>query len=193
MIRHIILCVALLIAGCATRPSVIRISDAPETDKPFDGVPMRLKTEQRVQLWRLDPDTGNYELVMERRQVLADQQRLYAINVVSWPFASPTLHITQFADNTPKLVQAAGSENASGALDAATNVVTGVATARNGNYTACQTARAAGTTQDQAAASAKAALDALPATATPELRQAYQTIYEKAQEAAKFARDNPQC
>lgn len=194
MIRSLFLIsVPIVLAACSTHPAAIRISDSPAAGASFDGVPMRVKTEQTVQLWRLNPETDEYEKVSETRQVLADQQRLYAVDVVSGPFASPTLHVTEYPDNTPSSVEAAGTENTSGAIDAATGVVSGLSTARNANVTACQTARAAVVTQDQAIATARASYDALPATATPELRAAYQAVIDKAQAAAAYAAKNPQC
>lgn len=193
MIKQTAAALALLVAACSSNPSVLRITDAPPPDQPFEGIPMRLKTEQKVQLWRLDPDSDAYVKVLETRQILADQQRLYAVGVESGPFASPALRMTQYPDNTPKLVQVGSSSNVSGAIDATTGVVTGLTTARNTNYTACQTAQTAATVQDQAVATAQAAYDGLPATATSELRAAYKQILAQAKEAAQYYRDNPQC
>jgi hypothetical protein len=49
------------------------------------------------------------------------------------------------------------------------------------------------TTQDNAVVTARAAYDNLSATASPELRAAYQAVLDRAQAAADYARKNPQC
>jgi hypothetical protein len=154
---------------------------------------MRLKSEQTVQIWQLNPETGEYLQVYEARQMLADQTRLYALDVVTGPFASPGLKVTQYADNTPKSTQIVSSNNTAGAIDAATATVSGVDTGRNADASACQSARAQVISANSALTSAQKAYDDLSATASAELRAAFARAIVDAKAAAEFARDNPQC
>ncbi|MHB9840931.1 hypothetical protein Q8F57_039620 [Paraburkholderia terrae] len=185
--------VAILEIGCSATPALIRVNNAPPTGQPFDGVPMRLKKPQIVEVYRLDPDSDEYKPVATSVQNLADQATLYAVDVVAAPFTSPSLHITEYSDNTPKSLQVTSSNNSSGAIDAATAGLTGVTTARSTRTASCQTSNSAVVSADQALASARASYDNLSATASPELRAAYQQILANAQAAADYARKNPLC
>lgn len=193
---------ASLLAACASKPALIRVADVPKTGEVFEGVPMRLKTEQVVQVWRLNPEKNKYEQVMESRQTLADQTRLYALNVKTGLFASPGLKITQYADNTPKSIQVTSSQNAAGAIDAATTVATGIGAARSGAATAansdanaCQAARAALNAANTALTTAQKAHDEalINPAASAELKEAYAQAVKDAQAATAFARNHPQC
>jgi hypothetical protein len=154
---------------------------------------MRVANQQVVQVWHLDPKTQSYTLVAQGRQTLADQKHLYAIDVVSGPFASPQLNISENPDNTPKSIEVASTENTSGAIDAATTAITGYNTLKSGNLTACAGAKATMLTADQAVATAQASYDGLSPTATQALKDAYQQVIAKAQAQAAYAHANPAC
>lgn len=132
-----VLIAGALLAGCSAEPSMVRVKDAPPVGELFPGVPVRVKTLQTVQLWRLDPEKDQYEKVSEGQMVLADQQRLYSIDVVSDLFASPGLRVSEYSDNTPKAVQVTSSENAAAQIDATNTVLSGLITTRNAAATAC--------------------------------------------------------
>jgi hypothetical protein len=186
----------VLLTGCSAQAALIQVSDAsspPPAGRPFAGIPMRIKTAQTVQIWHLNPDQNAYEKVDETIQVLADEQHLYSVDVVSGAFSSPQLNVTEYPDNTPKSIEVASTENPSAPIDAATTALTGVATTRNGNLTGCASARAAALSADQAVATAQASYDALPASATSQLRAAYQQVITNAQQSASFAHNNPMC
>lgn len=185
--------IMVLELGCTAKPALVRMSKAPEIGKPFDGVPMRLRTAQIAQVYQLNPETDKYELVASSPQNMADQEHLYAVDVVAGPFTSPSLHIAEYSDNTPKSIQVTSSNNSSGAIDAATTGLTGVETARNTRASSCQTSNSAVLTADQALASARASYDGLSATASSQLRAAYQQVVTNAQAAADYAHKNPLC
>jgi hypothetical protein len=196
--RHTILAFVgtLVLAACSAKPVITNVSlvDAGTT---ISGVPMRIKTEQIVHIFRFNPEQDQKDLqfteVSSSHQVLADPNRLFAVDVVSAPFSSPGLHVTENPDNTLKSIQTTSTENQAGAVDAATQALTGVTTARNAAATACQSTNTAAVTADQAAASARASYDQLPATATPQLRAAYQAVIASAQKAADYAHAAPPC
>ena len=191
------LVIAALLAGCSAHANLVQLEATP-TDlarggTTFKGVPMRVATQQVVQVWHLDPQSGSYKLVAQGRQTLADQKHLYAIDVASMPFASPQLNISENPDNTPKSIEVASTENTSGAIDAATTAVTGYNTFKSGQLTSCATAKATMLTADQAVATAQASYDGLSATASQALKDAYQAVIAKAQAQAAYARANPAC
>src|SRR5215469_6756563 len=119
----IVLGVAALLGACSAKPVISNVtsSDAPTS---FSGVPMRIKTEQIVHIFRLNPATDSkdsqYDEVSTFHQVLADQHNLFAVDVRAAPFASPGLHITENPDNTLKSIETTSTENESGAIDAVT-------------------------------------------------------------------------
>lgn len=200
MRRFLFVAATVLLGGCAVHPSVLRVADLPKEGEVFEGVPMRLKAEQIVEVWRLDPEKAVYKQVFVTRQMMADQTRLYAMDVKTGPFASPGLRVQLYADNTPKSIQVASSLNAAGAVDAATSAMTtattlrnGQVSARNADATACQTARAQVIVANTAVQAAQKAYDDNKSAASPELRDAYQQAITDAKLAADFARDNPQC
>lgn len=187
-----------LLSGCAAHADLAQIDTQPVTNRPvlgsaFKGIPMRVKTQQIVEIWHLDPKSQTYILVAEGRQVLADQKHLYAVNVISGPFASPQLNVSENPDNTLKSIEVASTENNSGAIDAATAAVAGVSTVEGGKFTACSTANATLLSANQAVATAQAAYDALSPTASQSLKDAYQAVIAKAQAQAAYARTNPAC
>ncbi|MFM0347865.1 hypothetical protein [Paraburkholderia sp. RL17-347-BIC-D] len=179
--------------GCSAKPAIVRVSNAPEIGKPFDGVPMRIRTPQVAQIYQLNLETDKYELVASSPQNIADQEHLYAVDVVAGPFTSPSLHIAEYSDNTPKSIQVTSSNNSSGAIDAATTGLTSLETARNTRTSSCQSSNSAVLSADQALASARASYDGLSATASPQLRAAYLQVVTNAQAAADYAHKNPLC
>jgi hypothetical protein len=171
------------------------------------GVPVRVKRDQIVRVFRYDPEQDTYVEVSSSHQMLADQSQLYAVDVHTQVFASPSLHVAENPDNTLKSVQVTSSQNTSGAIDAATTVVSGMTTARTTNATAaatavtaqnaknttCQTANAAAVTADQALATARSGYDQLAADATQELRDSYLQVIKSAQQASDYAHSVAAC
>jgi hypothetical protein len=204
MIRLVVM---LGISGVLSACSATTVVSRVDVKEPMTGVPVRVKRDQLVRLYRYDVEKDAYVEVSTAHQNLADQDRLYAIDVHTQAFASPGLHISENPDNTLKSVQVTSSQNASGAIDAVTTGVTGVTTertaartaaatavtAQNTKNAACQTSNAAAVTADQALATARAAYDGLPHTATQELRDSYLQVIKSAQQAADYAHSVAAC
>lgn len=184
-----ILATALTLIACSAKP-VVKMVDP---DREISGVPMRIKTDQIVHIFRLNLENDQYAEVSSIHQVLADQTRLFAVDVESWPFASPGLRITENPDNTLRQIQISSTQNQSGAIDAATQGLTGVTAARNARTTACQTSNSAALTASQAVATAQGQYDQLPATATPQQRAALKQVIANAQQALDYANAAPPC
>lgn len=121
--------VCAVLAGCSAAPAVIEVSPSAATAE-FPGVPLRIKAEQSVAVWKL-MDNGRYEQVSVSKQTLADYKRLYAIDVTSYPFASPSLHIAANPDNTLKSMQVTGTNQSAGAVDALSGTVAGISKAQS--------------------------------------------------------------
>src|SRR5262249_31780416 len=93
---------AIFVSGCSAKPVVTETPGSLSIDNiavgasgnTMKGVPVRIKTEQIIHVFRYDPEKDAYIEVSTPHQVIADQSRLYAINVVSGPFSSPSLKIT---------------------------------------------------------------------------------------------------
>ncbi len=189
--------IAWLLAGCSATPMVTAVAPG---ETSLKGIPMRVKREHIVRLFEFDPVKDTYSEVSTSRQVLADQSRLYAVNINAEFFSSPTLHIGQNADNTLKILQAASVQTGTTAIDAASTTATSIAGARTTAVTtqntitaACQVSNTAVITADQAVATARASYDQLPATASQELRDAYLSVIESAKRAADYARASSAC
>ena len=165
------------LAGCSAKPVITNVSNI-ELGKTLPGLPMRVKTETIAHIYRFNPENSSndqlYTEVSDAKQVLANFDQLFVVDVVTWPFVSPGLHVTEYSDNTLKSINITSTENQSGIIDAATQGLTGFTTAQNAKATACQTSNTAVVTADQALASARASYDALPVTATSQLKAAYQ-------------------
>jgi hypothetical protein len=178
------LLIAFCLVGCAAKPVVMSI--APQGAGPVNGIPLRVKTDQIVQVWQYDPDQG-YVLVAAAHQSLADPHRLFVVDVSTYPFASPGLHLTENPDNTLKSIEVSSTENQSGALAEVATGITSVTSANTTRATACQTAIGGALTADQAVATAQASLDQVPPTASDALKTAYRNVIASAQTAAMGA------
>jgi hypothetical protein len=190
----LVLTVALASGSCSTTPAITMVGDG----GVIAGVPVRIKTEYIVHVFQRNPEklesaTDYFTEVASSHQVLADQQRLFAIDVTSAPFGSPGLNVQEYADNSLKSIEVTSTQNQSGAIDAVSTALTGVTTAQNQRAAACQTSNSAALQSDQALASARSSYDGLPASATPQLRAAYQQVIASAQASADFAHSAPPC
>src|SRR5579863_10104809 len=70
-----------MLAACSAKPVITNVSVV-EPGATISGVPVRVKTEQVVHIFRLNPDAerddDRYTEVSSIHQVLADQTRLFA-------------------------------------------------------------------------------------------------------------------
>jgi hypothetical protein len=167
MRSKIIVLAALILAGCATQPSVTVVSVQNGGDpSKIKGIPFRLKAAQIVRTFHWDPAAQDYVEVSSTEQAFADMSRLYALDVKSYPFASPGLRITENSDNTLKEIEVTGTDNSNGGITALNSAVTAIPSANAARVTA----RATQTTAEQTALTAyKTALSAqeqLPSTAS---------------------------
>jgi|SRR5882672_9854575 len=204
--------IRLLLLACTTCAGLCACAATPVVSRPANndqlaGVPLRLKRDQIVRVFHYDLENDKYVEVSSSHAMLAEQSQLYAVDVHTQLFASPSLHVAENPDNTLKSVQVTSSQNASGAIDAATTVVNGITTARTANTTAaaaavtakntknstCQAANAAAVSADQDLAAARAAYDQLAADATQELRDAYLQVIKSAQQASDYAHSAAAC
>lgn len=176
----------LLVAGCASKPVVTNISASTGV---LAGVPFRIKTEQVVHVFKRN-EKGEYDEVSRAQDVFADFSRLYALDVHSGPFASPSLTVAQNPDNTLKSAQIAGTDQTAATLDAATSAVTGVTKLQNDADAARLTSAQAVLTADKAVRDAQDALSNLPSTASTATRSIYEQTLQSAREAAQIARVN---
>ena len=198
MYRTITLIVfAAFLVACSATPVV---TSSPGDAEFLAGIPMRIKREHVVRLYEYDPTDDQYKLTSQGHQMLADQTRLYAVDIDSKAFSSPTLHIAQNADNTIKLIQTATTQNATTAIDAVSGTATSISSAsatalstQNTITAACQVSNTAVISADQALAAARAAYDGLPQTASQELKNAYLGVIESAKRAADYARASSAC
>ena len=185
------------LAACSATPVV---TSAPEEAESLAGIPMRIKRDHIVWLYEYDPATDEYKLSSLGHQMLADQTRIYAVDIKSAAFSSPTLHIAQNADNTIKSIQTATTQNAATGVDAVSGTATSIAAARatavstqNTITAACQVSNTAVISADQALAAARVSYDGLPEGASQELKSAYLNVIESAKRAADYARASSAC
>lgn len=180
--RKMLLVSALLgLSGCAARTVVTDISAAKAT---VAGVPFRLSVDQKVMIYQLNNKTDEYELMSSTVQRLADPSRLYAVNFSGGPFATKGLKVSQYPDNTLKLVQMNSTNNAPAAIDAVTSVLSAEATR---NSAAVANAKAV-VDADKAVRDAQKELDALPVGTSAETRALYEMILASAKQQALTAR-----
>jgi hypothetical protein len=178
--------VVLVVSACSSAPRVTNVSEVGK-GKDIAGIPFRIKTEQTVRIWRLQDD-DTYKEVSVSRQVVPDYARLYAIDVRSDLFASPTLKVTHNPDNTLKLMKVASTNNTSGGIDAINSAVAGVVKAQNDKAAAKLSGSGAIATAEKAVRDAQAALDGLdPTKTTAETRATYERYVESAKRQANDA------
>jgi hypothetical protein len=148
------------------------------------GIPFRLTTDQRVMIFQLDNDTDKYELMSASVQSLADLSHLYAVNFSGAPFATKGLKVSQYPDNTLKLVQLTSATTAPAAIDG----VTGIFAAEAARSSTAVTNAKAVVEADKAVRDAQKDLDALPAGTSGETRALYEAILASARNQAQIAR-----
>lgn len=179
------LAVGLALVGCSSAPSVTNVSEVTGSSA-IAGIPFRIKTEQTVHLWKLQDD-GSYAEVSVTRVVVPDYSRLFAIDVRSAMFASPTLKVTHNPDNTLKTVRIASTNNASGGVDAINSAVGGLVKAQTEKSAAKLVASTTIATAEKSVRDAQFALDSLPPTSTAETRATYERYVESAKRQANDA------
>jgi len=176
---------ALTLGGCASTPVATSVSHSAAT---LPGLPFRIRTPQVARVFVRQYD-GTYREVSRAAGMLTDFDRVYALDVHSGPFASPSLTLQMNPDNTMKSVQVAGTDQTPAAIDAATSTATGVQTLDKARATDKLTRAQAVVTANTAVVAAQAALNALPSTASPETRKIYQDAVDAAKQAAAIAQE----
>lgn len=179
--------VVVLLTACAATP-IVSVVPAPKnqnSDKPeqLAGIPVRLKAEQAIHIFKWNEEAGKYEEVSITRQVVADYTHLYTVNVKYMPFSSPMLHVAENADNTIKVLQVASTANSNGIVDA----VNSVANIKSNAQSAKLTSSAAVASADRTVLASQQALDQLSSTASADARVAAKNALESAKRQAKDA------
>lgn len=173
------------LSGCSTKPVVTEI--ALDNRNP-PGIPFRLTTDQEVRVYRLEDDEDKYDEVARSRQRMADTSRLFAINYRGMPFATSSLKVIQYADNTVKTMGVTSTDNTPGTLDSLTGAVSSVRAAELAKKTAALNAAKAVVDADKAVRDAQKDLDSLPSTTSAETRASYEKLLESAKQQAAAAR-----
>jgi hypothetical protein len=174
------LTVAICLIGCSAAPVVTPVAISPKPplaaskDGTLAGVPFRIQSEQIVRVYAWDLDKKEYKVVASYKQIGADLSRLYVLDVAGSDFASPSLHITQNADNTLKLVGVTSNASGSTANSVGT-ALSGIAKAQSDKATAQLTSDTAVATAQKNLRDALDAYSKLPTTASADVINAYQS------------------
>jgi hypothetical protein len=175
------------LVGCSAKPVVTDVSEL-GSGAHLAGVPFRVKTPHILRIYKLNEERDNYVEVASSSQPFANQQKLYALNIVGAPFSTRSLALSQNPDNTLKKMQVVGSDNSSGVIDAVTTALTGVAKADTDRKTAALTNSKAIVDADKAVRDAEKDLSGLSATASAESRALYENVLNSAKRQNNSAR-----
>lgn len=185
MSRTMIAILLIALAGCSTRTVV---HDVPAGQADIKGIPFRVSVEQDLMVYRLKDDADEYELVSVTRKQFVDMSRLYSINFKGDTFASRSLKVGHYPDNTLKSMQLVSTDATPATIEAVSGAISGVNTAEATRKTTALTNAKAVVDADKAVRDAQKDLDALPPGTSEETRGIYQRILDSAKQQAAAAR-----
>ncbi len=100
----------LIVWGCSTDLKVKPY--VPGNDGSIDGIPFRVPAAHTIRIYKMNENTGRYELVHRKTANLPATDRLYTLNYSASFLANPNFELTFATDNTLKSILVEGESNA---------------------------------------------------------------------------------